>query len=167
LDSLVRRSGAIEVLAITGEGEADQSRPPPPPRPGSCREYAAAVLIVWVPTALGMLLRKLGASVPTIDAAMLYLLAMVVAATRYRQGAAVTAALVGIASFDFFFVHPFYTFSVSDGKCCQAHTSRHAGRDRGGSESRRGPGLGSWSGPGTAPGEEERVFEKFYRGSSA
>jgi two-component system sensor histidine kinase KdpD len=114
LDALVRRSGAIEVLAITGEGEADQSRPPPPAGPVSWREYAGAVVIVWIPTALGMLLRSLGASVPTIDAAMLYLLAVVVAAARYRQGPAVTAALVGIASFDFFFVHPFYTFSVSD-----------------------------------------------------
>jgi two-component system sensor histidine kinase KdpD len=72
------------------------------------------VVIVWIPTVLGMLLRSLGASVPTIDAAMLYLLAVVVAAARYRQGPAVTAALIGIASFDFFFVHPFYTFSVSD-----------------------------------------------------
>jgi two-component system sensor histidine kinase KdpD len=114
LDSLVRRSGAIEILAITGEGEPDQSRPAPPPRPVSWREYAGAVVIVWVPTALGMLLRSLGASVPTIDAAMLYLLAVVVAAARFRQGPAVTAALVGIASFDFFFVHPFYTFAVSD-----------------------------------------------------
>jgi two-component system sensor histidine kinase KdpD len=71
-------------------------------------------VIALVPTALGMLVRSFGVPVPTIDAAMLYLLAVVVAAARYRQGPAVTAALVGIASFDFFFVHPFYTFSVSD-----------------------------------------------------
>ena len=45
---------------------------------------------------------------------MLYLLAVVVAAARFRQGPAVAAALLGIASFDFFFVHPYYTFSVSD-----------------------------------------------------
>ncbi len=72
-----------------------------------------AVLIVLVPTGWACH-RSLGGSVPTIDAAMLYLLAVVLAAARYRQGPAVTAALVGIASFDFFFVHPLYTFSVSD-----------------------------------------------------
>jgi two-component system sensor histidine kinase KdpD len=52
--------------------------------------------------------------VAVIDAAMLYLLAVVVAAARYRRGPAVLAAVLGIASFDFFFVHPYYTFSVSD-----------------------------------------------------
>jgi two-component system, OmpR family, sensor histidine kinase KdpD len=114
LDSLVRRSGAIEVLAITGEEESDQPRAAPVSRPVTWLEYVGAVLIVLVPTGLGMLMRSLGGTVPTIDAAMLYLLAVVLAAARYRQGPAVTAALVGIASFDFFFVHPLYTFSVSD-----------------------------------------------------
>ena len=73
-----------------------------------------AVLIVLVPTGSACSCEALGGSVPTIDAAMLYLLAVVVAAARFRRGPAVAAALVGIASFDFFFVHPFYTFSVSD-----------------------------------------------------
>jgi two-component system, OmpR family, sensor histidine kinase KdpD len=114
LDALVRRSGAIEVLAITGEEESEQPRPAPAPRPATWWEYAGAVVIVLVPTALGMLLRSFGVAVPTIDASMLYLLAVVLAAARYRRGPAVTAALIGIASFDFFFVHPFYTFAVSD-----------------------------------------------------
>ena len=67
-----------------------------------------------VPTAVGLLLRKLGWTVPVIDAAMLYLLAVVVVSSRYRQGPSLAAALAGIASFDFFFVHPYYTLSVSD-----------------------------------------------------
>ena len=114
LDALVRRSGVIEVLAITGEEESEQPRPAPVHRRVTWWDYTGAVVIVLVPTALGMLLRTFGGSVPTIDAAMLYLLAVVLAAARYRQGPAVTAALIGIASFDFFFVHPFYTFAVSD-----------------------------------------------------
>ena len=114
LDTLVGRSAAIEILAITGDEESDQPRPAPVSRPVTWLEYVGAVVIVLVPTGLGMLMRSLGGSVPTIDAAMLYLLAVVLAAARYRQGPAVTAALVGIASFDFFFVHPLYTFSVSD-----------------------------------------------------
>jgi two-component system sensor histidine kinase KdpD len=114
LEALVRQSGAIEILAITGEAETDQPRPAPAPRAAGWTEYAGAMAIVLVPTVVGTVLRDLGASVPTIDAAMLYLLAVVLAAARYRRGPAVTAALVGIASFDFFFVHPLYTFSVSD-----------------------------------------------------
>jgi two-component system, OmpR family, sensor histidine kinase KdpD len=114
LDELVRGSGAIEVLAITGDEEADQPRNTPAPRPVTWWEYAGAVTIVLIPTAVGLVLRKTGATIATIDAAMLYLLAVVVAAARFRQGPSVAAALIGIASFDFFFVHPYYTFSVSD-----------------------------------------------------
>jgi two-component system sensor histidine kinase KdpD len=114
LTALIRRSGAIDVLAITGEETDETPRSVVPARPSSAREYAAAAAIVLVPTLIGLLLRRIGATVATIDAAMLSLLAVVVAAARFRQGPAVTAALVGIASFDFFFVHPYYTFSVSD-----------------------------------------------------
>ena len=95
LDALVRQSGTIEILAITGEEEAEQPRPAPTPRQVTWRDYAGAVAITLVPTALGMLLRAVGGAVPTIDAAMVYLLAVVLAAARYRQGPAVTAALVG------------------------------------------------------------------------
>ena len=114
LDALVRRSGAIEVLAITGEEEQEQPRPVSAGQPGDWREYLFASAILLVPTAIGAVLRRLGATVAVIDAAMLYLLAVVVAAARYRRGPAVLAAVLGIASFDFFFVHPYYTFSVSD-----------------------------------------------------
>jgi two-component system sensor histidine kinase KdpD len=114
LDVLVRGSGPIELLTISGEDEKD---PPPEPAPtlrSPAAEYAAAVGIVTVPTLAGLVIQRAGVTVPPIDAAMAYLLAVVVAAARYRRGPALTASLVGIASFDFFFVHPFYTFSVSD-----------------------------------------------------
>jgi two-component system, OmpR family, sensor histidine kinase KdpD len=116
LDALVRGSGGIEVLAITGAEDEDGARPAPaaPPRGSTPREYVMAAGIVVVPTLLGLIVRRVGVMVPPIDAAMLYLLAVVVAAARFRRGPAVVASLVGIASFDFFFVHPFYTFSVSD-----------------------------------------------------
>ena len=115
LETLVRRSGAIEVLAISGEEEQDQPRPPAfAGQAGEWREYLLASSILLVPTGIGLVLRRLGATVAVIDAAMLYLLAVVVAAARYRRGPAVLAAVLGIASFDFFFVHPYYTFSVAD-----------------------------------------------------
>jgi two-component system sensor histidine kinase KdpD len=114
LDALVRGSGPIELVVISGEDDGEAPpRPAPEPR-STAPEYAAAVAIAIVPTLLGLLIRRTGALVPPIDAAMLYLLAVVVAAARYRRGPALAASLVGIASFDFFFVHPFYTFSVAD-----------------------------------------------------
>jgi two-component system sensor histidine kinase KdpD len=116
LDALVRGSGGIGVLAITGAEDEDGPRPAPAPllRGSAPRDYAAAAAIAVVPTLLGLLVRRAGVPVLPIDAAMLYLLAVVVASARFRRGPAVVASLVGIASFDFFFVHPFYTFSVAD-----------------------------------------------------
>ncbi len=114
LDALVRGSGPIELVVISGEDDEEAPpRPAPAPR-STAAEYLVAVAIVIVPTLVGLLIQRAGVSVPPIDAAMLYLLAVVVAAARFRRGPALAASLVGIASFDFFFVHPFYTFSVSD-----------------------------------------------------
>jgi two-component system sensor histidine kinase KdpD len=45
---------------------------------------------------------------------MLFLLAVVASATRYRRGAALFASILGIAAFDFVFVPPYYTFDVHD-----------------------------------------------------
>jgi len=45
---------------------------------------------------------------------MLCLLAVVIVAVRFGRGPAVLAAFIGVASFDFFFVPPRFTFAVSD-----------------------------------------------------
>jgi two-component system sensor histidine kinase KdpD len=115
LETLVRQSGAIEVLAMSGEEDGDQTRPAPR-RPAPWSEYAAAAAIALVPTAIGLLLRAAEAELSTIDAAMLYLLGVVVAASRYRQGPATLTSLLSIALFDFCFVPPYYTFSVQDAR---------------------------------------------------
>lgn len=75
------------------------------------REFVAAAGIVALTTAIGLLLRsRLG----TIDMAMLFLLAVVVAAGRLHRGPAVLASVLAIAAFDFVFVPPYYTFDVHD-----------------------------------------------------
>ena len=115
LDALVRRSGAIEVLAITGDEDGEPTRPPLPER-APWGEYASAASIALVPTTIGLILRAAEAELTTIDAAMLYLLGVVVAASRYRQGPAALTSVLSIALFDFAFVPPYYTFSVSDAR---------------------------------------------------
>ena len=45
---------------------------------------------------------------------MLYLLAVVIAAVRYGRGAAIVAAFLSVALFDFFFVAPRFSFAVND-----------------------------------------------------
>ena len=45
---------------------------------------------------------------------MVYLLAVVLIAVRFGRGPAVTASVLAVAAFDFFFVPPLLTFAVSD-----------------------------------------------------
>ena len=112
LDQIVRGSGDVDVYAITGEAE-----PRPRRRAGGAgrrsplAEYGWGALIIGACTALaGLVFRTLSVT----DVAMVYLLGVGLVASRYGRGPSVFAALLSIASFDFFFVPPFYTFAVSD-----------------------------------------------------
>ncbi|HET7040372.1 MAG TPA: sensor histidine kinase KdpD [Gemmatimonadales bacterium] len=113
LDDLVRGSGEIDVYVITGDAETGRPRLLPSPLPAvPARQYLTAIGWIVAATVAGLLLRPV---LKTIDVAMLYLLAVVVVSARHPRGPAVAASLLSIALFDFCFVPPFYTFSVSDG----------------------------------------------------
>jgi two-component system sensor histidine kinase KdpD len=45
---------------------------------------------------------------------MVYLLGVVVVATRFGRGPAIMASVLSVAAFDFFYVQPYLTFAVSD-----------------------------------------------------
>ncbi|MBP2648508.1 MAG: kdpD, partial [Gemmatimonadetes bacterium] len=110
LHALVEKSGSIDVFVITGD--ADESQPPAPfRRPPPPAQYAWAVGIVALATAVGLALRSV---LSTTDIAMLYLLAAVVVGSRVRQRPALLASVLSIALFDFCFVPPYYTFAVHD-----------------------------------------------------
>ncbi|MFI5208681.1 MAG: DUF4118 domain-containing protein, partial [Gemmatimonadales bacterium] len=111
LGALIRGSGAIDVYVITGAGEAE--RPPSRRLPTPPREYGLAVAVVIATTVLCLALRSV---LTTTDVTMVFLLAVVVTATRARQGPALAAAILSIGCLDFFFVPPFYTFAVSDAR---------------------------------------------------
>ncbi len=78
---------------------------------GPLRHYAGAAFVVALMTALAV---PFHGTLAEIDAAMLYLLAVVVAAARYGRGPSVLAGLLAVASFDIVFVQPYGTFAVSD-----------------------------------------------------
>ena len=48
------------------------------------------------------------------DVAMLYLLVIVAVAVRYGRGPSVLASALSVATYDFFFIAPYYTFAVDD-----------------------------------------------------
>src|SRR5688572_3506387 len=75
------------------------------------RRYAVTVLLVALATGLGVLARTHFAAP---DFLMLYLLGIVVAATRFGRGPALVGSALSVLAYNFFFVTPIYTFAVSD-----------------------------------------------------
>ena len=73
--------------------------------------YAAAAVVCGATT---LLATPLLGMLELTNIVMLFLLAVVGVALRYGRGPAVFAAFVGVALFDFFFVPPRFSFSVSD-----------------------------------------------------
>ena len=129
LDALVRRSGGIEVLAITGAEDEDGARPAPaaPSRGSAPTDYVKAAAIVVVPTLLGLVVRGAGLPVLPIDAAMLYLLAVVVASARFRRGPAVVG-LTDRHRVVRLLLRPPVLHVLGVGRPLRAHLRRDAGR---------------------------------------
>jgi two-component system sensor histidine kinase KdpD len=75
------------------------------------RGHLSGVLIAAGCTALAAIMSIWFA--PT-NLAMVYLLGVVLAATRLGRNAAVATSVVGTLSFDFFFIPPLYSFAISD-----------------------------------------------------
>lgn len=73
--------------------------------------YGWAILSVVTATAIDQSLFNRTAEANLI---MIYLLGILPVALRGDRGAAILAAVLSVAAFDFFFVHPFLTFAVSD-----------------------------------------------------
>jgi K+-sensing histidine kinase KdpD len=82
----------------------------PRPTRTPARAYIVAVVTVAAATAGGLLASPFASHA---DQAMLYMLAVVVAALGGR-GAGLTAVVLSAAAFDFFFVEPYHTFAVAD-----------------------------------------------------
>jgi two-component system sensor histidine kinase KdpD len=112
VDDLVGRSGEIDVYVISGAHEDGQLLPAPTLEPtSSVAAYGWGLLVVVICTALA------GLMFPVFEDAnlvMVYLLGVVVVATRFGRGPAIMASVLSVAAFDFFYVQPYLTFAVSD-----------------------------------------------------
>lgn len=113
-DRIVRGSGAIDVYVITGETEE------PAPARGTAlrtatrvgwRAYGAMLLAVAAATAVAALMYP---RFERTNLVMVYLLGIVLVAMRLGRRPAILMAILSVATFDFFFVPPHFTFAVSD-----------------------------------------------------
>jgi two-component system sensor histidine kinase KdpD len=114
LDEVVRGSGDIDVHVISGDapsGASPLAEPVKPARDVNFEGYGYSFVLVALATGVSAMGRALF-SLP--DIAMLYLLVIMIAAALFGRGPSVLAAVLSVASYDFFFVPPFFTFAVSD-----------------------------------------------------
>jgi two-component system sensor histidine kinase KdpD len=114
VDALVQGSGDIDVYVISAEREQQGVPQAPLARraiPSDWVPYGWAMAVVALATGAAWL------TLPFFELAnlvMVYLLGIVVVATRYGRGPSLVASIVSVAALDFFFVPPVFTFAVSD-----------------------------------------------------
>jgi len=113
VDSLLERSGDIDVYVIRGESDERRSRRPVR-RPTSIdwHGYMGAAAVVTLCGLAGWLSHNLNLTIA--NTAMVFLLGVAIVAARFGRGPAIAAAIVNVMVFDFFFVVPYRSFAVSD-----------------------------------------------------
>ncbi len=112
-DELLERSGNIDIYVVTGEGEA------PTPTAGFVRtktvawtQYMLAAVIVTACTLVGWAMHALG--LKEANVVMVFLSGVALVSARYGRGPSIASAVASVLVFDFFFVPPYFTFTVSD-----------------------------------------------------
>ena len=113
VDQVIKHSEGISVHVISGKSQPDST----PQAQTAGREsfrilpYTAIVLMIALLTVLAMPVRSyLG----PVNIAMLYLVPVLFSAVAWGRYFSVIAAILGIISFDFFFIPPTFTFTVFD-----------------------------------------------------
>jgi len=112
IDQIMRESGPIDIYVISEE-KAGPVILPPPSRLLKRRwsRYFYSLLLVCLITVFNALfLRDLE---PT-NLVMFYLAAVVISAVYLGRGPSMLASLVSVLVFDFFFTHPYLSFTVTD-----------------------------------------------------
>jgi Osmosensitive K+ channel histidine kinase len=111
VDELVRLSGDIDVSVIRGDSGAAPEPAPPPAPLSRKREYAFSLGAWAVCTGLAFFMQPF---FQLSNLIMVYLLGVVVVALRCGRGPSALASVLGVLTFDFFFVPPSLTLAVSD-----------------------------------------------------
>jgi two-component system sensor histidine kinase KdpD len=115
LEELVRGTPDIDVQVITGEDREGatppSARPPPDNQRRSWAGFGAAALGVGIATTVSWLLFG---HTELADVVMAYVFGIVLVAMRFGFGPSILAAVLSVLSLDFFFVPPYFSFSVTD-----------------------------------------------------
>jgi two-component system sensor histidine kinase KdpD len=116
-DDLLRRSGDIAVLAVSGAELADGTVPrktvktAPEPVFAGLGSYATALGATAAALGLATLMRP-DFGLETVP--LVFLMAVIGTAYLFGLGPSLLAALAGMLCYNFFFLPPFYTFTIAD-----------------------------------------------------
>src|SRR5262245_32636072 len=113
VDTLVWHSDEIDVYVLSGEQDAPRPLTTSilTPAVNNWSDYGWGFAIIALCTALAWYIFPYFAEANLI---MVYLLGVVVIAIRWGRLPAIMASVLSVAAFDFFFVTPYLTFTVSD-----------------------------------------------------
>ncbi|WP_129671834.1 sensor histidine kinase KdpD [Candidatus Chloroploca sp. Khr17] len=112
-DDLLRKSGVIDIYVLSGDfGDTEPLLRTPLQLTSPWQTYAAAPVLVAVCTLLALGVDQLGIGEANII--MLYLLGVLGVALAGGRGPSTLAAMLSVLSFNFFFVNPRSTFTVTD-----------------------------------------------------
>jgi two-component system, OmpR family, sensor histidine kinase KdpD len=112
VDEIIRNSGPIDVYIMSDPAgplpkpARDTSRPHRP-----YRRYIFSALLVAVATFISFPFQNL---IHPTNLVMVYLAVVVIAALYWGRGPSILASLLSVVAFDFFFIEPKLTFTVTD-----------------------------------------------------
>jgi two-component system sensor histidine kinase KdpD len=112
LDQIIRNSGKIDVYVVSEETELmdrTAAKRWVPHKP--LARYAASFVLVALMTLIGLPLRPI---LHPTNLVMLYLVAVVISAVFFGRGPSILVSFLSVLLFDYFFVNPLLSFSVSD-----------------------------------------------------
>jgi len=118
VDNLVRICGSIDVMVIARD--QDMELPPPvrsmsrPRNTPPLVHFLGAAILIASATGLGMLMQM--RRFELADIVMVYVLGILIVATRFGLWPAVAASILSVGAFDFFFVPPILSFTITDAK---------------------------------------------------
>lgn len=126
VDTVVRQAEGIDVYLLGSDSKLPSAAPEQYllrsraylGLPGADRSvkarwpgYATAVAVPAACTVIGFIAPD---SIELLDLVMIYLLGVMLVATRHGRGPSALSAVLAVAAFDFFFVPPQFTFAISD-----------------------------------------------------
>jgi two-component system sensor histidine kinase KdpD len=112
VDKLIRLSGDIDVYMTAGDTSPEARAPAPRarPRPHLPSQLWAVLLVACTSAAAWLLFGR----EQLADVVMVYLLGIILFSARFALAPSLTAALLSVAAFDYFFIPPYLTFNIMD-----------------------------------------------------